>query len=118
MQILQLTGLQSFKILHSKSLSSVRRLDSLKPFKISPVSGIQFLKLDFNPDVPLSTSEPGEDLLLKVWYAKTDVRTRFLALRCEQRPLDPENRVGGGSKLGKSNFLLDFAYQVLYPALY
>ncbi|EGG02049.1 uncharacterized protein MELLADRAFT_66567 [Melampsora larici-populina 98AG31] len=41
------------------------------------------------------------DLFLKVWYAKTEVRTRFLALRAEQRPLDPENKVGGGSKLGQ-----------------
>lgn len=39
-------------------------------------------------------------VFLKVWYAKTDVRTRFLALRAEHRPLDPDNKVGGGSKLG------------------
>ncbi|KAH9813815.1 hypothetical protein DFH28DRAFT_1108502 [Melampsora americana] len=44
---------------------------------------------------------PAIDLFLKLWYAKTDVRTRFLALRAEQRPLDPENKVGGGSKLGQ-----------------
>ncbi|KAH9809091.1 hypothetical protein DFH28DRAFT_901808, partial [Melampsora americana] len=41
------------------------------------------------------------DLLLKVWYSKTEVRTRFLALRSEQRPLDPEKRAGGGSNLGQ-----------------
>ncbi|KAH9820745.1 hypothetical protein DFH28DRAFT_924004 [Melampsora americana] len=42
----------------------------------------------------------GEDLLLKVWYSKTEVRTRFLALRAESRPLDPEHKAGGGSTLG------------------
>ncbi|KAH9812911.1 hypothetical protein DFH28DRAFT_1174991 [Melampsora americana] len=45
-------------------------------------------------------STQGQDMLLKVWYAKTVVRMRFLALRAEQRPLDPETRVGGGSRLG------------------
>ncbi|KAH9806698.1 hypothetical protein DFH28DRAFT_1165121 [Melampsora americana] len=45
---------------------------------------------------------PGEaiDLLLKVWYTKTEVRTRYLALRSEQRPLDPDKKAGGGSRLG------------------
>ncbi|KAH9809795.1 hypothetical protein DFH28DRAFT_904299 [Melampsora americana] len=40
------------------------------------------------------------DSFLKVWFAKTEVRSRFLALRAEQWPLDPENRVGGSSRLG------------------
>ncbi|EGG09032.1 uncharacterized protein MELLADRAFT_61241 [Melampsora larici-populina 98AG31] len=36
----------------------------------------------------------------KVWFAKTEVRRHFLALRAEQWPLDPENKVGGSSRLG------------------
>ncbi|KAH9809628.1 hypothetical protein DFH28DRAFT_904410, partial [Melampsora americana] len=40
------------------------------------------------------------DLLLKVWYTKTEVRTRYLALRLESQPLDPEKKAGGGSTLG------------------
>ncbi|KAH9807201.1 hypothetical protein DFH28DRAFT_830583, partial [Melampsora americana] len=51
-------------------------------------------------DTFTTLSRAGEDLLLKVWFTKTEVRTRFLALKAEQRPLDPENRVGGGSRLG------------------
>ncbi|EGG11274.1 uncharacterized protein MELLADRAFT_92206 [Melampsora larici-populina 98AG31] len=42
----------------------------------------------------------GQDCFLKLWFAKTEVRSRFLSLRAEQRPLDPENRVGGSSRLG------------------
>ncbi|KAH9806747.1 hypothetical protein DFH28DRAFT_825597, partial [Melampsora americana] len=53
------------------------------------------------PDSLTSLPREAIDQFLKVWYAKTDVRTRFLALRAEQRPLDPENKVGGGSKLGQ-----------------
>ncbi|EGF99526.1 uncharacterized protein MELLADRAFT_112648 [Melampsora larici-populina 98AG31] len=49
-------------------------------------------------------SEAGRDRFLKVWFAKTEVRTRFLALRAEQRPLDPENRVGGSSRLGRCHY--------------
>ncbi|KAH9808893.1 hypothetical protein DFH28DRAFT_884889 [Melampsora americana] len=45
-------------------------------------------------------SQAGQDLFLKVWFAKTEVRTRFITLRAEQRPLDRENRVGGSSRLG------------------
>ncbi|KAH9816602.1 hypothetical protein DFH28DRAFT_1159998, partial [Melampsora americana] len=51
-------------------------------------------------DTLTTLSKQGEDLLLKVWFSKTEVRTRFLALRAEQRPLDPENKAGGGSTLG------------------
>ncbi|EGG01490.1 uncharacterized protein MELLADRAFT_110958 [Melampsora larici-populina 98AG31] len=40
------------------------------------------------------------DSFLKVWFAKTKVCRRFLALRVEQWPLDPENKVGGSSRLG------------------
>ncbi|EGG09006.1 uncharacterized protein MELLADRAFT_104556 [Melampsora larici-populina 98AG31] len=57
------------------------------------------------PESIPNLSTLGQDLLLKVWYAKTDVRSRFLALRCEQRPLDPENRVGGGSRLDSGDNL-------------
>ncbi|EGG02507.1 uncharacterized protein MELLADRAFT_110107 [Melampsora larici-populina 98AG31] len=52
------------------------------------------------PDCFTHLSKDAVDLLLKVWFAKTEVRRRFLALRAEQRPLDPENRVGGSSHLG------------------
>ncbi|EGG10126.1 uncharacterized protein MELLADRAFT_103528 [Melampsora larici-populina 98AG31] len=52
------------------------------------------------PDCFTHLPKDAFDLLLKVWFAKTEVRTRFLALRAEQRPLDPENRVGGSSHLG------------------
>ncbi|KAH9809487.1 hypothetical protein DFH28DRAFT_1133358 [Melampsora americana] len=51
-------------------------------------------------DTFTTLSRAGKDLLLKVWFTKTEVRTRFLALKAKQRPLDPENRVGGGSRLG------------------
>ncbi|EGF97207.1 uncharacterized protein MELLADRAFT_114510 [Melampsora larici-populina 98AG31] len=51
------------------------------------------------PDCFTHLSKDAVDLLLKVWFAKTEVRRRFLALRAEQRPLDPENRVGGSSHL-------------------
>ncbi|KAH9806840.1 hypothetical protein DFH28DRAFT_905432 [Melampsora americana] len=51
---------------------------------------------DMMTDLP----EDAADSFLKVWFAKTEVRTRFLALRAEQWPLDPENRVGGSSRLG------------------
>ncbi|KAH9812045.1 hypothetical protein DFH28DRAFT_826239, partial [Melampsora americana] len=51
-------------------------------------------------DTLTTLSKQGEDLLLKVWFSKTEVRTRLLALRAEQRPLDPENKAGGGSTLG------------------
>ncbi|EGG09703.1 uncharacterized protein MELLADRAFT_103753 [Melampsora larici-populina 98AG31] len=50
--------------------------------------------------ITTNLSEQGQDMLLKVWYAKTVVQMRFLALQAEQRPLDPETRVGGGSRLG------------------
>ncbi|KAH9821120.1 hypothetical protein DFH28DRAFT_923554 [Melampsora americana] len=53
-----------------------------------------------NSDTLRNLSQPGQDCFLKLWFAKTEVRTRFLALRAEQRPLDPENRVGGSSRLG------------------
>lgn len=52
-------------------------------------------------DALTNLNQAGQDSFLKVWFAKTEVRTRFLALRAEQRPLDPENRVGGTSRLGK-----------------
>ncbi|KAH9816085.1 hypothetical protein DFH28DRAFT_1081921 [Melampsora americana] len=52
------------------------------------------------PDCFTHLPKDAFDLLLKVWFAKTEVRSRFLALRAEQRPLDPENRVGGSSHLG------------------
>ncbi|KAH9821576.1 hypothetical protein DFH28DRAFT_882991, partial [Melampsora americana] len=42
------------------------------------------------------------ELFLRVWYAKTDDRTHFLALQAEQKPLDPKNKVAGGSKLGEN----------------
>ncbi|EGG09298.1 uncharacterized protein MELLADRAFT_96308 [Melampsora larici-populina 98AG31] len=51
-------------------------------------------------DTLTSLSAAGQDCFLKVWYAKTEVWSRFLSLRAEQRPLDPENRVGGSSRLG------------------
>ncbi|KAH9816842.1 hypothetical protein DFH28DRAFT_890733, partial [Melampsora americana] len=52
------------------------------------------------PDCFTHLPKDAFDLLLKVWFAKTEVRSCFLALRAKQRPLDPENRVGGSSHLG------------------
>ncbi|KAH9812834.1 hypothetical protein DFH28DRAFT_898347 [Melampsora americana] len=52
------------------------------------------------PDCFTHLPKDAVDLLLKVWFAKTEVRNRFLALRAKQRPLDPENCVGGSSHLG------------------
>ncbi|KAH9824283.1 hypothetical protein DFH28DRAFT_1078018 [Melampsora americana] len=57
------------------------------------------------PETLTHLSQAGVDSFLKVWFAKTEVRTRFLALRAEQWPLDPENKVGGSSRLGQSESL-------------
>ncbi|KAH9824859.1 hypothetical protein DFH28DRAFT_1077376 [Melampsora americana] len=52
-------------------------------------------------DTLSNLSQAGQDCFLKLWFAKTEVCTCFLALRAEQRTLDPENRVGGSSRLGQ-----------------
>ncbi|KAH9807539.1 hypothetical protein DFH28DRAFT_914743 [Melampsora americana] len=78
----------------------LRAFDRLQRFQDLATQITEQRKKVGTSDIMIALSPAGQDQFLKVWFAKTEVRTRFLALRAEQRPLDPENKVGGSSRLG------------------
>ncbi|KAH9808234.1 hypothetical protein DFH28DRAFT_910459 [Melampsora americana] len=78
----------------------LRAFDRLQRFQDLATQITEQRKKVGTSDILNTLTLEGQDLFLKVWFAKTEVRTRFLALRAEQRPLDPENKVGGSSRLG------------------